>query len=86
MTPDQTPSHGEAYGPEFVGATAKYTELDRRRQRSHPRGAWRRSGGGERLGIKMGEGKGARGRPTCIPSGRPGSGREPVKSPAMSRR
>jgi hypothetical protein len=44
MTPDQTPSHGEAYGPEFVGATAKYTELDRRRQRSHPRGAWREVG------------------------------------------
>jgi hypothetical protein len=31
------------------------------------------SGGGEKLGIKKGEGKGARARPTCTsPSGRPG--------------
>jgi hypothetical protein len=33
-------------------------------------GARRRTGGGEELGIKRGEGKGVCERPTCIPSGR----------------
>jgi hypothetical protein len=81
-TPDQTPTHGEAYEPEFVGATAEYTELDRRRQRSHPCGAWRRSGGGERLGIKMGEGKGARARPHLYPT----RGGDRFNHPRASRR
>jgi hypothetical protein len=47
-------------------------------------GARRRTGGGEELGIKREEGKGARARPTCIPFGKPGSGRELVNPPAKS--